>query len=72
MAKYKTLPNYEILRPKLHIQFNSEGIYETNESKEVEFLEQHSPFIERLDKPAKKAEESAKTQAKPKNSSKAK
>jgi hypothetical protein len=65
LAKYKTLPNYEILRPKLHIQFNSEGIYETNNDKEIDFLDSHSPFIERLDKPKKEVkEESPKSQAK--------
>lgn len=60
MAKYKTLPNYEIIRPKLHIQFDSEGHYETSNDKIIEYLDSKAPFIERLDK----AE--AKPQPKPK------
>ncbi len=64
MAKYRALPNYEIIRPKLHMQFNSEGIYETNNDKEVEFLDGKAPFIERLDKPAPKPEPKPKAPAK--------
>jgi hypothetical protein len=54
LAKYRTLPNYELHRPEIHVQFNSEGIYETNDKVEIEFLEGCPPFIERLDKPTKK------------------
>jgi hypothetical protein len=50
LAKYKSLPNYEIIRPKLHVQFNSEGVYETKNEKEIAFLDANAPFIERLDK----------------------
>jgi len=52
MAKYKTLPNYEINRPGLHIQFNSEGVCETNDDPEIEALDAVcGQFIERVDKP---------------------
>lgn len=63
MAKYKTLPNYELHRPELHVQFNSEGIYETSDDFEVGYLDGCAPFIERLDTPE---EEKPKAQAKPK------
>jgi hypothetical protein len=56
LAKYKSLPNYEIIRPKLHVQFNSEGVYETKDEKEIAFLDEKAPFIERLDKEEKSAE----------------
>lgn len=62
MAKYKTLPNYELHRPELHVQFNSEGVYETNDDFEIEYLDGCAPFIERLDK----QEEKPKAPAKPK------
>lgn len=53
MAKYKTLPNYELIRPGIRVQFNSQGIYETNNEKETTFLDGAAPFVERLDKPVK-------------------
>ncbi|WHY01869.1 hypothetical protein [Neobacillus sp. DY30] len=62
MAKYRTLPNYELLRPELHVQFNSEGIFETTNDLEIEFLDGCAPFIERLDTP----EEKPKAPTKPK------
>lgn len=66
MAKYKTLPNYEIIRPKLHIQFDSEGHYETSEESIVKYLDDKAPFIERLDKPEpKKVEEKPKPKPTP-------
>lgn len=49
MAEYKTLPNYEVIRPTLHIQFDSQGKYVTEDESEMEFLDEKSPFIERLD-----------------------
>ena len=49
MAKYKTLPNYEIIRPKLRIQFDSQGFYVTYDESEIEYLNGKSPFIERVD-----------------------
>ncbi|PGA33983.1 hypothetical protein [Bacillus wiedmannii] len=49
MAKYKTLPNYEVIRPKLHIQFDSQGFYVTYDESEIEYLNEKSPFIERVD-----------------------
>jgi hypothetical protein len=63
LAKYKSLPNYEIIRPKLHVQFNSEGVYETKNEKEIAFLDEKEPFIKRLDKPEDKVTE--KPEAKP-------
>ncbi|TEA80742.1 hypothetical protein [Bacillus thuringiensis] len=51
MAKYKTLPNYEVIRPKLHIQFDSQGFYVTYDESEIEYLDGKSPFIERVDVP---------------------
>ncbi|WP_088322536.1 hypothetical protein [Bacillus cereus] len=45
MAKYKTLPNYEVIRPKLHIQFDSQGFYVTYDESEIEYLDGKSPFI---------------------------
>jgi hypothetical protein len=62
LAKYKTLPNYELHRPELHVQFNSEGIYVTNDHFEIDYLDGCAPFIDRLDK----AEEKPKAPAKPK------
>jgi hypothetical protein len=53
MAKYKTLPNYELHRPELHVRFNLDGIYETQDGDEIEFLDECAPFIERVDKPEK-------------------
>ncbi|MDM5188609.1 hypothetical protein QUF99_15170 [Bacillus sp. DX4.1] len=49
MAKYKTLPNYEVIRPKLHIQFDSQGFYVTYDESEIEYLDEKTPFIERVD-----------------------
>lgn len=51
MAKYHTLPNYEIIRPKLYIQFDSSGNYETNDETLIDYLDGCAPFIERVDKP---------------------
>jgi hypothetical protein len=53
MAKYSTLPNYELQRPEIHVQFNSSGIFETQDEAEIEFLDECAPFIERIDKPQK-------------------
>jgi hypothetical protein len=69
LAKYKSLPNYEIIRPKLHVQFNSEGVYETKNEKEIAFLDEKAPFIKRLDKeekPAEKPEEKIEEKPEPK------
>lgn len=66
MAKYKTLPNYELLRPELHVQFDSEGFYETSNDADIAYLDGLAPFIERVDKPEPKPA------AKPKPKSKAK
>lgn len=49
MAEYKTLPNYEIIRPDVHIQFDSQGNYVTEDESEIEFLDEKAPFIERID-----------------------
>lgn len=54
MAKYKALPNYELIRPSIHVQFNSMGIYETNNEKEITVLDGAKPFIQRVDKPEPK------------------
>lgn len=54
MAKYNTLPNYEIIRPKLHIQFDSQGNFETSDAKLIEYLDDKVPFIQRVDKPEQK------------------
>ncbi|MBO1582713.1 hypothetical protein [Bacillus sp. XF8] len=54
MAKYKTLPNYEVIRPKFHIQFDSQGFYVTYDEAEIEYLGEKSPFIERVDVPDEK------------------
>jgi hypothetical protein len=62
LAKYKTLPNYELHRPEIHVLFNLEGVYETEKEAEIAYLDNCAPFIERLDKP----EEKAKSTAKPK------
>jgi hypothetical protein len=62
LAKYKTLSNYELHRPELHVQFDSQGIYVTSNEDEIEYLDGCAPFIERLDKP----EEKPKAPAKPK------
>lgn len=51
MAKYQTLPNYEIIRPGLHIQFNREGIFETTDEALIAYLDDKAPSIERIDKP---------------------
>lgn len=61
MAKYKTLPNYELHRPELHVHFNLEGVYETEKESEISFLDNCSPFIERLDKPEEKPKAPAKS-----------
>lgn len=53
MAKYKTLPNYELIRPGLHILFDMEGEYETDDELQGKYLDTLDPFIERLDKPEK-------------------
>ncbi|MFB5690193.1 hypothetical protein [Bacillus cereus] len=58
MAKYKTLPNYEVIRPKLHIQFDSQGFYVTYDESEIGYLDGKSPFIEHVDVP--EAEENPK------------
>lgn len=55
MAKYKCIPNYELIRPNIHIQFDSSGNYETLKESEVELLDSITPFIERLDKDEKPA-----------------
>jgi hypothetical protein len=60
LAKYKTLPNYELHRPELRVQFNLEGVYETDKENEIEFLDKCAPFIERLDKPEEKPKAPAK------------
>lgn len=62
MAKYKTLPNYELIRPGIHILFDPEGYYTTENELQQKYLDTLSPFIERLDKP----EEKPKAPAKPK------
>lgn len=49
MAEYKTLPNYELIRPDFHIQFNSQGEYVTEDESEIGFLDEKAPFIKRLD-----------------------
>ncbi|EJR82883.1 hypothetical protein IK7_02157 [Bacillus cereus VD156] len=54
MAKYKTLPNYEVIRPKFHIQFDSQGFYVTHDEVEIEYLGEKAPFIERVDAPDEK------------------
>lgn len=48
-AKFKTLPNYEYIRNGLHIAFNGEGYYETNEEAHIKALESAKPFIQRID-----------------------
>ncbi|MFJ5716537.1 hypothetical protein [Neobacillus sp. NPDC093127] len=57
MAKYKTLPNYELHRPEIHVQFNLEGAYETDNEGEITYLDGCHPFIERLDKPVEESKE---------------
>ncbi|MBO0962016.1 hypothetical protein J1P26_20125 [Neobacillus sp. MM2021_6] len=57
MAKYKTLPNYELFRPEIHVRFNFDGIYETEDKDEIKYLNKCAPFIERVDKPNKKTGE---------------
>lgn len=64
MAKYKTLPNYEIIRPKFHIQFDSQGFYVTYDESEIEYLDGKSPFIERVDVPEAEANPKPKLRAK--------
>jgi hypothetical protein len=64
VAKYKTLPNYEFLRPNIHVQFDSQGVFETEDEATIAYLDGLKPFIEREDKPAVKAE--VKPAAKPK------
>lgn len=56
MAKYQTLPNYEVIRPGLHIQFNREGIFETTDEALIAYLDDKAPSIVRVDKPEVKAE----------------
>lgn len=48
-AKFKTLPNYEYIRNGLHIVFNGEGYYETNEEANIKALDSAKPFIQRID-----------------------
>ena len=48
-AKFKTLPNYEYIRNGLHIVFNGEGYYETNEEAHIKALDSAKPFIQRID-----------------------
>jgi hypothetical protein len=55
LAKYKTLPNYELIRPGIHILFDMEGEYETDDKDKQDFLDKLEPFIERIDKPEKPA-----------------
>lgn len=59
MAEYKTLPNYEIIRLTLHVQFDSQGNYVTEDESEIEFLDEKAPFIERLDSKPKPRGKSA-------------
>ena len=70
MAKYKTLPNYELLRPNIHVQFDSQGVFETEDEATIAYLDGLKPFIEREDKPTVKPD--PKPAAKPKPKSKAK
>lgn len=56
MAKYKTLPNYEVIRPGLNIRFNREGIFETTDAELIAYLDDKAPSIARLDKPEVKPE----------------
>ncbi|MRX54695.1 hypothetical protein GJU41_11995 [Bacillus idriensis] len=66
MAKFKTLPNYELTRPELHVQFDSSGNFETSDEFEIKYLESLAPFIERVDKPKSEPKAPAKTSAKSK------
>lgn len=70
MAKYKTLPNYELLRPNIHVQFDSQGVFETEDEATIAYLDDLKPFIEREDKQTVKPD--PKPAAKPKPKSKAK
>ena len=67
MAKYQTLPNYEVIRPGLHIQFNRDGIFETTDADLIAYLDDKAPSIERVDKPEVKAESPKKPPVKPKS-----
>lgn len=60
MAKYKTLPNYELHRPGINVRFDLDGVYKTEDKDEIEFLDGCGPFIERVDKPDKKAKQKEK------------
>lgn len=53
MAEYRTLPNYELIRPDFHIQFDFHGKYVTEDESEIGFLDEKAPFIERLDSKSK-------------------
>lgn len=68
MAKYKALPNYELIRPGVHVKFDLDGNYETSDEKEIKLLDASAPFIERKDKSEKeKPAEKPKVKAKPKS-----
>jgi hypothetical protein len=68
VAKYRCIPNYELIRPKVYIQFDFNGNYETNKEEEIQLLDSIKPFIERLDKEVEdpKPTKTKTTQSKPK------
>lgn len=69
MAKYQTLPNYEVIRPGIYVKFNLDGVFETTDADLIAYLDDKAPFIERVDKPEPKAEvkPAVKPVAKPKS-----
>jgi hypothetical protein len=61
MAKFKSQPNHEFIRPNVYVQFNSYGAYVTNKEDEIKLLEGLAPFVKRV-------EDKPKAEAKPKKS----
>jgi hypothetical protein len=48
MAKYKCDPNYEVIRPKVYVQFSPYGDYETTDKRVIAVLDDCGPFVKRV------------------------
>lgn len=64
IATFKTIPNYEYHRDGIYAAFNGEGVLVTNDSKLINALSKHEPFIKRLDAEEPKPKQPARAKAK--------
>lgn len=48
MAKYKSLPYYELIRNGKTIAFDIDGFYETDNKGQIKLLDSCKPFIKRI------------------------